>query len=432
MTAAPRRRRHDPLPPAGAGRVEPPGPSTIDLHTHTTRSDGVVAPAELVRQAAAVGVRLLSLTDHDTLAGYRDVVAAGAVPDGLTLLPGVEINAIVTRDLGLWEGELHILGFGMDPADDAFEAVLAAQRDRRRERFERTVALLRDLDLSIDAQIGHIAAAGDDALGRPTVARALVAAGHAASVDDAFMRLLAWGKPAYVPRTGLGPLEAIAAIRAAAGLPVLAHFGEAAARVEVVARAGRGRPRRARGLLPLVRHGDRRLRGRRCHLARPGRDRRLRLPRRHRHVRPGARRAVGPAGGRGGGPRCRLAGTAMTDRSTLTRELPMLELVPPPAAAPRQPAAPGDARLREYLPEARTLPRFHLWTLGCQMNRSDSEEMAGRLLAGWLRGGGDARERRPHRHQHAARSARAPSRRSSAGWASWRGSRRPTRACGSS
>ena len=147
MTAAPRRRRHDPLPPAGAGRVEPPGPSTIDLHTHTTRSDGVVAPAELVRQAAAVGVRLLALTDHDTLAGYRDVVAAGAVPDGLTLLPGVEINAIVTRDLGLWEGELHILGFGMDPADDAFEAVLAAQRDRRRERFERTVALLRELDL---------------------------------------------------------------------------------------------------------------------------------------------------------------------------------------------------------------------------------------------------------------------------------------------
>jgi predicted metal-dependent phosphoesterase TrpH len=234
VTAAPRRRRHDPLPPAGAGRVVPPGPSTIDLHTHTTRSDGVVAPAELVREAAAVGVRLLSLTDHDTLAGFREVVAAAAVPPGMTLVPGVEINAIVTRDLGLWEGELHILGFGMDPADAAFEATLAAQRGRRRERFERTVALLRELDLSIDAQIEHIPSTGDDALGRPTVARALVAAGHAASVDDAFTRLLAWGRPAYVPRSGLGPLEAIAAIRAADGLPVLAHFGEAAARVEVV------------------------------------------------------------------------------------------------------------------------------------------------------------------------------------------------------
>ena len=234
MSAGPRRRRHDPLPPAGAGRVEPPGPSTIDLHTHTTRSDGMVGPADLVRQAAAVGVRLLALTDHDTLAGYRDVEAADAVPAGMSLLPGVEINAIVTRDLGLWEGELHILGFGMEPADAAFEATVAAQRDRRRERFERTVARLRELDLSIDAQIGHVSATGDDALGRPTVARALMAAGHAASVDDAFRRLLAWGKPAYVPRTGLGPLEAIAAIRAAGGLAVLAHFGEAAARIEVV------------------------------------------------------------------------------------------------------------------------------------------------------------------------------------------------------
>ena len=194
------------------------------------------------------------------------------------------------------------------------------------------------------------------------------------------MRLLAWGKPAYVPRTGLGPLEAIAAIRAAGGLPVLAHFGEAAARVEVVrelVEAGLG------GLEVYYRSFDvatvASVGAVATSLA-PRRDRRLRLPRRHRHVRPGARRAVGPAGGRGGGPRCRLAGTAMTDRSTLTRELPMLELIPPPAAAPRQPAAPGDARLQEYLPEARTLPRFHLWTLGCQMNRSDSEEMAGRLL----------------------------------------------------
>jgi predicted metal-dependent phosphoesterase TrpH len=222
------------LAPAGSGRVEPPGPSTIDLHTHTTRSDGVVPPTELVRQAAAVGVRLLSLTDHDTLAGYREVVAADAIPPGLTLVPGVEINAIVTRDLGLWEGELHILGFGMDPADDIFEATLAAQRARRRDRFERTVAVLRELGLSIDDQLAAITDSGDDALGRPTVARALIAAGHATSVEDAFTRLLGWGKPAYVPRTGLGPVEAITAIRAAGGLAALAHFAEAPSRIEVV------------------------------------------------------------------------------------------------------------------------------------------------------------------------------------------------------
>jgi predicted metal-dependent phosphoesterase TrpH len=234
VTAVPRRRRHDPLAPAGSGRVEPPSPSTIDLHTHTTRSDGVIAPAALVQAAFDAGVRLLALTDHDNLAGYREVVAAAAVPAGMTLIPGVEINAIVTRDLGLWEGELHILGFGMDPADPAFEATLAAQRARRRERFERTLALLRTIGLSIDGFLPTTAVSDDDALGRPTVARALIAAGHAATVDDAFSRILAWGKPGYVPRTGLGPVEAIAAIRAAGGLPVLAHFGEAPSRVDLL------------------------------------------------------------------------------------------------------------------------------------------------------------------------------------------------------
>ena len=234
MTAGPRRRRHDPLPARGGGRVEPPSPSTIDLHTHSTRSDGIVAPVVLVGQAFAAGVRLMALTDHDTLAGYRDVHAADAVPAGMTLIPGVEINAIVTRDLGLWEGELHILGFGMDPDDATFETSLATQRGRRRERFETTVALLRELGLSIDTQVERLSGTDDDALGRPTVARALIEAGHATSVEDAFARLLAWGKPAYVPRTGLGPVEAVEAIRNAGGLPVLAHFSEAPARVEVV------------------------------------------------------------------------------------------------------------------------------------------------------------------------------------------------------
>jgi predicted metal-dependent phosphoesterase TrpH len=232
MTAAPRRRRHDPLAPTG--RVEPPAPSTIDLHTHTTRSDGVVAPVELVRQIRDAGVRLLALTDHDTLAGYREVIAADAVPPDLTLIPGVEINAIVTRDLGLWEGELHILGFGMDPADEVFEATLASQRRRRRERFDKTVALLRELDLSIDHYLDHLTGSDDDALGRQTVARALIEAGHATTVEDAFRRLLGWGMPAYVPRSGLGPVEAIAAICAAGGLPSLAHFSEAPANIELV------------------------------------------------------------------------------------------------------------------------------------------------------------------------------------------------------
>jgi predicted metal-dependent phosphoesterase TrpH len=228
-----RQRRHDPAPVADP--VVPPGPTPVDLHTHPRRSDGVLEPSDLVGAAAASGVTTLAITDHDTLAGYREVMAGGQVLAGLTVIPGVEINALVTRDLGLWEGELHILGFGMDPTDEAFEAALSAQRDQRRIRFGRTVERLRDLGLAIDAQVETLATDGNDALGRPTLARALIAAGHAESVEDAFRRLLGHGCPAYVPRLGLGPVEAIAAIRAAGGLAALAHFREAPDRADVIA-----------------------------------------------------------------------------------------------------------------------------------------------------------------------------------------------------
>jgi predicted metal-dependent phosphoesterase TrpH len=226
--------RHDPVPPANPDRVVPPAPSPIDLHTHTTRSDGLVSPADLVQSAFVAGVRLLAITDHDNLAGYGEVTTARAVPAGLTLLPGVEINAIVPRDLGLWEGELHVLGFGMDPDDEAFEAALEAQRSRRRERFERMVVRLRELDMPIDDQLADRSSGDADSLGRPTVARAMIEAGYVQSVDDAFDRYLSWGKPAHVARTGLDPIGAIRAIRSAGGLPVLAHFSEAPARVPVL------------------------------------------------------------------------------------------------------------------------------------------------------------------------------------------------------
>ena len=227
-----RSRRHD----SGAldGAVVPPGPSTIDLHTHSTRSDGVLAPADLIRDVADAGVRIASLTDHDTLAGYRDLLATNAVPPGMTLIPGVEINALVTRDIGLWEWELHILGFGMDPDDAAFEAKLATQRGARRTRFDQTVALLREIGMPIDAQVAELVSDANDAIGRPTIARALIRAGFATTVEDAFSRIIGHGRPGYVRREGLGPEDAIAAIRAAGGLPVLAHFREAPARRGVV------------------------------------------------------------------------------------------------------------------------------------------------------------------------------------------------------
>jgi predicted metal-dependent phosphoesterase TrpH len=137
-------------------------------------------------------------------------------------------------DLDLLDGELHVLGIGVDPADDAFEAAIAAQRGSRRARFTATVDRLRAIGLPLEDHLDPAILESDDALGRPTLARALVAAGFADSVEDAFLRYLGHGRPGYVPRTGMGPVEAVRAIRAAGGLASLAHFPEAPSRMPLM------------------------------------------------------------------------------------------------------------------------------------------------------------------------------------------------------
>jgi len=218
---------------AAAAAMTEPGRSTVDLHTHTLRSDGVLQPVELVRAAAESGVRTLAITDHDNLAAYRELVLGRAMPAAIALIPGVEINALA-RGIALHDGELHILGFGMDPADEAFEAALSSQRSARRVRFEQTVVKLREIGMPVDEHLAHIDLTRDDALGRPTIGRALVAGGYATSVEDAFNRLIGWNGPGYVPREGMGPREAIEAIRGAGGVPVLAHFSEAPEQVPLL------------------------------------------------------------------------------------------------------------------------------------------------------------------------------------------------------
>ena len=206
----------------------PPEPALADFHTHTLRSDGILTPAELVAAVAATGVRLLAITDHDTLAGVRELRASGETPAGLEVIPGIEINTVVVDRDHVLEGEVHILGIGVDPDDEPLEDALARQRDARRIRFEKMVGKLRDLGMPIEAALETLPATTDeDALGRPRIARALIAAGHAVSVEDAFNRHLSRGRAAYVPREGLGPVEAIGAIRAAGGLASLAHYSEA-------------------------------------------------------------------------------------------------------------------------------------------------------------------------------------------------------------
>jgi 3',5'-nucleoside bisphosphate phosphatase len=215
----------------------PPGTAVADVHAHTRRSDGVLEPAELVRQAQAVGIRLFAIADHDSLAAYRELTAPGAapLPDLFDLVPAVEINA-VTRGLALDlpEGELHVLGIGVDPDDDAFEAAITAQRGARRARFAAMVRRLREIGMPVEAHLDPSVLESDDALGRPTLARALVAAGFADSVEDAFKEVLGPGRAGYVPRTGMSPVEAIRAIRAAGGLASLAHFPEAPSRLPLL------------------------------------------------------------------------------------------------------------------------------------------------------------------------------------------------------
>jgi len=219
--------------------VVPPYPSRVDLHTHSCRSDGILEPMELVAAAAAAGVQVLALADHDTLAGVRELCAPGHAPLPLELLPAVEINSVARGIPQLWEGELHILGLGVDLHDHVFEATLERQRLFRVSRFDRIVDRLRQLGYPIDAQVDEMLLAHGPAsgasLGRPQIARCLVAARYASSVDDAMQRLLVRGKPAYMPREGLGPVEAVSAIRAAGGLPSLAHFADAYDRRELVA-----------------------------------------------------------------------------------------------------------------------------------------------------------------------------------------------------
>jgi hypothetical protein len=208
----------------------------VDFHAHTNRSDGLLEPSALVAAAAAAGVRTLAVTDHDTLTGYRSLVATGApaLPAGLDLVPGIEINASVPDLVDLPDGELHLVGLGVDPSAESFEVVLDLQRGARRRRFERMLVKLREAGLPVDAQLEGRDRSAEESLGRPTIARALVAAGFAADVPDAFDRIVGHGRPGYVRREAMGPGEALAAIRGAGGLPVLAHFAAAPERPDLV------------------------------------------------------------------------------------------------------------------------------------------------------------------------------------------------------
>ncbi len=195
----------------------PPPAGRADLHNHTTASDGTLSPAEHVKWAASQGLAAVGITDHDTIAGWAEARAA-AEEAGIDLVPGCELSTEVGKT------EVHILAYYFDPTEPAMADLLRRMRGGRRRRAEEAVAKLHQLGYT-EVSLERILARGGESVGRPHIAAELVELGVVRTIAEAFERFLARGRPAYVPRPKLEPAEAIAIVKGAGGVPVLAHPG---------------------------------------------------------------------------------------------------------------------------------------------------------------------------------------------------------------
>jgi predicted metal-dependent phosphoesterase TrpH len=192
----------------------------IDLHMHSTASDGRCSPEQLVQLAFAKGIRTFSLTDHDTMAGVAAAAAAAERLD-MRFVPGIEITSVHGgRDV-------HVLAYFLPRLSEELTTLLADQRRRRLARAQAIAARLADAGAPIDVEalLETAAALGGKSLARPQIAQALIAAGHVSSVAEAFDRFLGEDGPAYVPHTGASPAEVVELVNRAGGLASFAHPG---------------------------------------------------------------------------------------------------------------------------------------------------------------------------------------------------------------
>ena len=199
-------------------RMEPDSPG-IDLHAHTTASDGSLSPTELVTKAADLGLAALAVTDHDTLGGLPEAAQA-AFRRGLTFVPGVELSVEDS------EGRFHLLGYLFDSEDAALHDTLARLRESRARRNAQMAQKMAALGLPVTMDDVR-AEAGEDAevIARPHFAQALIKKGVVGSVKEAFDRYLSTGKPLYLPKDVLTPADAIRLLHNAGGIAVMAHPG---------------------------------------------------------------------------------------------------------------------------------------------------------------------------------------------------------------
>ncbi len=187
-----------------------------DFHCHSTASDGILPPAELVQLAYGQGVRVMALTDHDSTEGVAEARRAAQPYDDFTLISGVEMGTDIPG------GEVHVLGYFLEPDDPALQETLRRLRQGRRGRGERMVEKLRELGFDVTwEQVQRFA--GDGAVGRPHVAQALFEKGYVSTVTEAFDKYIGRNGPAYVEREKLTPAEAVATIVRLGGVACLAH-----------------------------------------------------------------------------------------------------------------------------------------------------------------------------------------------------------------
>ncbi|GAA1169389.1 PHP domain-containing protein [Pseudonocardia alaniniphila] len=193
----------------------------IDLHTHSTASDGTDSPAGLVTAAAAGGVDVVAITDHDTTGGWAE--AAAALPKGLTLVRGAEFSCISPTGRGDRDVSVHLLGYLFDPEHPAIVAEQTRLRAERVERLRKMIEKMAADGYPVDVETVFALLPTGASAGRPHLARALVTAGVVESVNEAFATLLYNGSPYYAPKADTPIRTAIAMVRAAGGVTVFAH-----------------------------------------------------------------------------------------------------------------------------------------------------------------------------------------------------------------
>lgn len=192
----------------------------IDLHMHTTSSDGRCSPEDLVQRAWNAGIRTMSVTDHDTMAALAPATRAAAAL-GMRVVPGIEITSVHRGK------DVHMLAYFISPDAPGLQDMLSSQR---RQRVERAVEIANRLTklgapIDVDALVATASAPGGKALARPQIAQALIAAGHVVSVAEAFEKYLSEDSPAYVPHRGASPMDVVALVVRGGGIASLAHPG---------------------------------------------------------------------------------------------------------------------------------------------------------------------------------------------------------------